>query len=475
MAATATDHLGLELTAASGSVVERHDRAVAELLHYGPAMLRLPEEAFQEDESCPMVNLLRAYLCLLTTEPGDVEDGTKLLADFRARVPAERLLPRERAHLAAAEALVDGDMIAASRILRELTREQPRDVLALFVGHNVDYFTGDALSLRDRVAEALPAWSESDPLYGPVLGMYAFGLEEAGDYPRSEEVGLRALELDPKDVWAIHAVVHDYEMQARFGEGVRFFEARMDDWADNNYFKVHNWWHYGLYNLEAGNLDTVLDVYDRRIFVEPARNVSVKMCDASALLWRLLLEGIDETARWKVLAEVWERLVGPPCYAFNDMHAAMAFVGAGDVARAERLIRDRERYLAERHPGVTNYGMTARIGLPVCRAVIAFGTGRYREAVEQLLPIRHNLSEFGGSHAQRDAVLRTLLESALRAGSLDVAELLLGERIAVRPGSPYNWLKRGELERSRGNEAEAADAALRAGKLVCASGLAAVA
>jgi hypothetical protein len=157
------------------------------------------------------------------------------------------------------------------------------------------------------------------------------------------------------------------------------------------------------------------------------------------------------------------------------MHAAMAFVGAGDVARAERLVRDRERYLAERHPGVTNYGMTARIGLPVCRAVVAFGQGRYREAVEQLLPIRHNLSEFGGSHAQRDAVLRTLLEAALRAGSLHVAELLLAERITVRPGSPYNWLKQGELERARGHEAEAAEAALRAGTLVRASGLAAAA
>jgi tetratricopeptide (TPR) repeat protein len=475
MAATATDQLGLALTAAGRSVAERYDQAVAELLHYGPSMLRLPEEAYQEDERCPMVNVLRAYLCLTTTEPSDVDDGRKLIEDFRARVPEERLLPRERAHLAAVDALVDGDMVGAARILRELTREHPRDALALFVGHNVDYFTGDALSLRDRVAEVLPAWSPSDPLYGPVLGMYAFGLEEAGDYARSEEIGLQALALDPKDVWAIHAVVHDYEMQARFGDGVRFFEERMDDWADNNYFKVHNWWHYALYNLEAGNLETVLDVYDRRIFFGPALTVAVKMCDASALLWRLLLDGIDQADRWRRLALVWEQLIGPPCYAFNDMHATMAFVGAGDVARAERLVRERERYLADRHPGVTNYAMTARIGLPVCRAVVAFGKGAYREAVEQLMPIRHNLSEFGGSHAQRDAVLRTLLEAALRGGNLDAAELLLGERIAVRPGSPYNWLKRGELERARGETDAAAEATERADALVQASGLRAAA
>jgi tetratricopeptide (TPR) repeat protein len=475
MVGTANDQLGLELTAACTAVADRYDQAVTELLHYGPAMLRLPEEAFQEDESCPMVNVLRAYLCLLTTEPGDLEEGRKVLEDFRARVPAERLLPRERAHVAAVDALVDGDMVGAGRILRELSREQPRDALAIYVGHNLDYFTGDALSLRDRVAEALPAWSAADPLYGLMLGMYSFGLEEAGDYARSEETGLHALALDPKDVWAIHAVVHDYEMQGRFGDGVRFFEQRMEDWAENNYFRVHNWWHYALYNLEAGNLGKVLDVFDRRIFVEASLNVSVKLCDASALLWRLLLEGIDQSKRWKPLAEAWERLIGMPCYAFNDMHAVMAFVGAGDMARAERLVRDRERYLADRHPGVTNYGMTARIGLPVCRAVIAFGKGAYRDAMEQLMPIRHNLNEFGGSHAQRDAVLRTLLEAALRSGKLDMTELILNERIAVRPGSPYNWLKQGELALARGEEEAAAQAAVHADMLVRASGLPAAA
>ena len=469
------DQHGLEMTAAGTAVVEHYDRAVCELLHYGPAMLSAPEEAFAEDSTCPMVNLLRAYLCLMSTETRYLECGRTMIEDFRARVPPERLLPRELAHLRAAEALTGEDMIGASLILREVTREYPRDALALHIGHNFDYFTGDALALRDRVADVLPFWSEDDRLYGPVLGMYAFGLEEAGDYCHSEEVGRHALELDPRDVWGMHAVVHDLEMQSRFGEGVRFFEERMDDWADGNYFKVHNWWHYGLYNLEAGNIDRVLEVYDERIFSEPARDVAVKMCDASALLWRLLLEGVDESPRWRALAEVWERLVDAPCFAFNDMHAVMAFVGAGDLARAESLVADRERYLAEPHPGVTNCAMTARIGLPVCRAVLAFGSERYGEAVDQLLPIRHHLNEFGGSHAQRDAVLRTLLEAAIRGRRFDTAQLVLAERITVRPGSPYNWLKRGQLARAEGDESQACAADRKAEALVRASGLSAAA
>jgi tetratricopeptide (TPR) repeat protein len=469
-----TDQHGNELTGASQKGAELYDKAITELIHYGPQMLRLPEDAYAEAPDSPMINALRAYFCLLTTEPCDVDDGRKLVFDFRARVADDKLLPRERAHFRAADALIGGDYLGAGRILRELTRDHPRDALALYVGHNLDYFTGDALSLRDRIGEALPAWSADDPLYGPMLGMHAFGIEEGGDYARAEQIGLQALDLDPKDVWAIHAVVHTMEMQARFGEGVRFFEERRADWADNNLFRVHNWWHYGLYNLEAGNLDTVRRVYDERIFVEPALNVAVKMCDASAMLWRLLLEGIDESARWKSLDEVWQRLIDSPCYAFNDMHAVMAFVGSGNLHSAERLVADRERWLAQPHPGVTNYSMTARIGLPVCKAIVAFGKERYGDVVDHLMPIRYHLNEFGGSHAQRDAVLRTLLEGALRGRRLDVAEQLLAERIAVKPGSPYNWHKRGQLERALGDQGGAHASEQRADQLVQASGLAPV-
>jgi hypothetical protein len=77
--------------------------------------------------------------------------------------------------------------------------------------------------------------------------------------------------------------------------------------------------------------------------------------------------------------------------------------------------------------------------------LLAFGRGRYEEAVDLLWPIRRHVHEFGGSHAQRDVMQRTLVEAAIRAGRTAQARTLVGERISVRPDSPYNQLKMRQL------------------------------
>ena len=82
-----------------------------------------------------------------------------------------------------------------------------------------------------RVARALPTWTDGEDGYGLVLGLLSFGFEECGDYGRGEELGRRALKIEPQDCWARHAVVHVMEMQARQEEGARFMEDSAADWA----------------------------------------------------------------------------------------------------------------------------------------------------------------------------------------------------------------------------------------------------
>ncbi|WP_103959769.1 tetratricopeptide repeat protein [Nonomuraea solani] len=456
------DQHGLAMTGAGAAAVRHYDRAIDELLHFRVEVDAEANAALAESPDFAMGNVLAAYLGLLTTEAEDARTARARFGAFRRRIDETSLLPRERAHVSAVQALLDGDFLTCGARLADITVAHPRDALALAAGHQVDFFTGDARMLRDRIGGALTAWHDDDRHFGHVLGMYAFGLEEAGHYDRSEEVGLRAVELNPRDVWGIHAVVHTYEMQGRFGDGVRYLDARTPDWSTGTFFNVHNWWHYCLYALESGDVARALAVYDA---VLAGGRSCMELLDAAALLWRLHLEGSDQHERWRALAEAWPPRVAEPFYAFNDVHAVMSYVGAGRIGDAEKLIAGREAYVLEPRPGVTNRDMTLRVGLPVCRALVAFGRGDHAGVVDLLYPIRHRVNEFGGSHAQRDVVQRTLLESALRGGRREVARVLVSERIGVRPCSPYNWLKQAALADALGDRAAAATARLRAGEL----------
>jgi hypothetical protein len=436
MAVAANDGLG-----GSDEALGHVERATDALLHFRGDVETEVAAARASDPTCMMGHALDAYLHLLTTEPGDAAVAAERFPAALAPIARERLSGRERGHVEAVERLLAGDILGAGGRLLEVTRDHPRDAVALAVGHQLDFFTGDATVLRDRVGGALSAWSEDDRWFGPVLGMYAFGLEEAGHYDRSEEVALRAVELDGRDVWGIHAVAHTYEMQGRVEVGMRYLEARERDWAEGNFFTAHNWWHYCLYALEAGETDRALAIYDRELHHPGIEPFALRLLDAAALLWRLYLEGDDQTERWRELARAWEQTIEPAFYAFNDMHAVMAYVGAGEIARAERLVTDRRRYVETTPVHVTNVAMTRDVGIPVCVAFIAFGQGRYDEVVELLHPIRRRINAFGGSHAQRDAVYKTLLEATIRAGRLPLARTLASERLHVRPSSPYNNLK----------------------------------
>jgi hypothetical protein len=365
---------------------------------------------------------------------------------------------RERRHLDAARSCAGGDLRGASERLAVLSIEYPRDALALAVGHQLDFFCGDAQLLRDRIGRVLSAWDQSDPWFGFVLGMHAFGLEECGLYPRSETVGLRALERQPRDVWALHAVVHTYEMQGQVTTGLRFMDERRADWSQGNVFAVHNSWHEALYLLELEEIDRALAIYDSVVHNSESARVALEMLDASALLWRLYLDGVDVGDRWYDLADAWAEKSDEPWYVFNDMHAVMALVGAGRLGEARQAVTRLRSYVeSSERSGVTNIAMTAAVGLPVCEAILAFGEGRYRDVTSTLHPIRTMIHRFGGSHAQRDAVARTMFEAAIRDGNDALAEALGSERLAVRESSAYTRRQLARIRRAEGHADGPAD------------------
>ena len=127
------------------------------------------------------------------------------------------------------------------------------------------------------------------------------------------------------------------EMRGQVDRGIPFLRGRVGDWGDGNLFAVHNWWHLSLFELEAGHHAEVLAIYDRRLHNADAAGVPLEMLDASALLWRLKLDGIDSGNRFAELADAW---------ASRTADAAVVRVqrpACDDGVRRCRAIRRRRR------------------------------------------------------------------------------------------------------------------------------------
>lgn len=426
------DELGLALSGATPDAFAHYRRALRGLQTFTGDPVGAVNDAIEVAPHFVMAHLLKGWLYGLSTEAAAMPVA-RAAFETAAKLPAT---PREAGHVAALGALVSGGWHEAGRLLAEVSRDNPRDALALQAGHQIDFFTGNAPMLRDRIATALPAWDAAMPGFHALLSAHAFGLEENGDYAAAERQGRRAVELEPLDGWGQHAVAHVMEMQCRQRDGIAWMRNNEAQWAGDSFLKVHNWWHLALFHYELGEIDAVLSLHDDHI-VAGGGAVVLNLVDASALLWRLHLGGHEVGNRWAELAERWAPYAECGNYAFNDAHAMMAFVGGNRPDLAARLEGALE---AASEAGGDNAGFTRDVGRPAAAAIRAFGEGDFRRAVALLEPILARAHRFGGSHAQRDVLELTVMEAAMRGGDRERSAVLARRRAAARPNSPLSAL-----------------------------------
>ena len=229
------------------------------------------------------------------------------------------------------------------------------------------------------------------------------------------------------------------EMQGRHDEGRRWLQERDTDWAENG-LAEHLWWHLALFQLETLDTASALALFDAHI-AGAASVVNLQWLDASALLWRLQLLGVDTGTRWQALAREWaDPVANAGHYAFNDMHALLALLGSDDIPRAQALLA-----ASIAQATTDNSKMTREVGVPLMHGLLAYATGDGASACELLYPLRSVAHHFGGSHAQRDLIDQTLLAaSAARGGSKDAGRALLNERRLAKPNTPLteHWASR---------------------------------
>jgi tetratricopeptide (TPR) repeat protein len=433
------DAQGQPVSGATEEAVALYDQAVRAMnLACGDAV-GLFDKARAAAPAFAMAQLGKAWSFALARDPAMADQLDHLLAAAQSLTMNDR----EQGHLAALRHVSAGALSAAVSILDPHLMRYPFDILAHQVALFLDQFQGRVRWMRDRTARALPLWPKNLPGYGALLTFHGFGLEETGDYARADDESRAALELDPTNSFAHHTVAHVMEMTGRPEDGLGWMLAREPSWTREDHFlQNHIWWHRALFHLELGQHDAALALYDGSIRASQTP-LARSLTNGSALLWRLATLGYDVSDRWNAVAMQWQGHADGRCFAFHDMHAAMAELGSGQEALVERRLAAMRETAAS---GDEAASIWREVGIPLVEGLMQFHRGRHEAAVASLLPVRFDLWRIGGSHAQRDVVDRTLAEAAVRGGIGDVALALANERLAARPRSAVNrqFLKRAE-------------------------------
>jgi tetratricopeptide (TPR) repeat protein len=320
----------------------------------------------------------------------------------------------ELALLAAARAWLAGDPLLAAELYTQVALAAPHDLLALRLAQSCWYFLGRRGRVRAIAEQVLPAWSPGARGYDLALAMYAFGCAETGDGERAEEHARRALDVEPRSPYAIHALVHALATLNRPADGARTLKDMATQWQVGGRMDSHNAWHLAVFELETGQPTRAVAALDRELLPAAAFGTGAS-ADATDLLWRLDLVGIATGSRWQHLAERWVQHVSPGFWSFLDVLAGITYLRAGHRPRAMALMQKIASGHGKRAFGVAAHDTTT---LQILAGIDAFIGGAFDRAYTAL---QTALPSIGGSLAQRDLFRLTLEVAEHRRASRDIA------------------------------------------------------
>ena len=430
------DTRGLPLSTASAKAAAAFDHLVTGYLTQRADTPDRLKAVLEADPDFALAHCMKGYFAMLAFKQATV--AAAMQAARTAQSLAEGVTARERSHIAALTAWAEGEIDRAIALWESILRTHPHDVVAFRLAHFANFWLGRPQDMVSSVERVIPVWSEDIPGYASMLACHSFAHEEAGNTLGAEPSGRRAIELDPGDLWAAHAIAHVMETQGRRSEGIEWLTTLAPHWEGSHNLQHHLWWHCALFKLEYGDAAAVLELYDTRFrnlaapLTVAAPDVYIDVQNAASMLFRLQRLGVDVGKRWEELADKAEARIGDCVSAFTLPHWMMALTATGRTAAAERMIEAMRTFAKGRGtvpPIVRDYV------LPIAEAQLAHAAGRHAEAVALMRPAIGGMYRLGGSHTQQDVLEQLFVDAALKAGSSADIRLAL-ERVAGRRAIP---------------------------------------
>jgi len=422
-----TDRYGLEASTDSTPARDAYVSAVDCLFAAGADIERQFEAVIALDPAFALAHA--AYARSLALHGRGAEARA---AAARARELAASATRREHQHVAVVALAVEGQASAATSAMLLHLDEFPRDAMVLSLTTGVFGLYGTSGRL-DRERLLLDLLDRLAPHYGEdwwFVAQHAFAECECGRLAAAEEHAERALTLHTTNGWAAHARAHVHYELGEDEAADRFLTDWLPTYPRGAQLHGHITWHTAISALMRGDPARALNIFnahmDPRVAGQPPL---LALTDAVALLWRLELAGCArETAAWPALRSYAIEKFPKAGMTFADLHNAIVFAVTEDH-------ESRARLAAEVHDGMgKQWG--AEIAHPLMRGFEAYARADWAAAIEAIAPTIDSLVQVGGSRAQRDLIVNTLVAAYLRAGRNEEAKTLLSRRGDPRRSVP---------------------------------------
>ena len=418
----ANDYLGNEITAQNPATIAAINDFIRGVLGYELIVTNILAAADAEDDT--LVNAYAAMLWLLSETGREPVEARAYIT--RAEAGSARANARELATLRAVKLWAEGDPAAAeAEALAELARS-PRDLALLKYAHYFQFSRGDAPAMVRSALISLPAAPENAHLHG----LLAFAYEQAFLLKEAEAAARRALELQPDEGWAQHALAHVLLTAGRVEEGVAFLEPLTGGWDKFiSFLYTHLWWHLAVFYLAEGRFNEGLEIYDRHVWAKD-KTFSQDQIGAVSLLARLEFAGADVGNRWAELGQWLAARKADIAQPFLSVQYLYGLARAGQPEADELLAAIRT---APQAAPAESREAWAKAGVTLAEGLLAHARGDFAAAAEKLEPATALIAGLGGSHAQRGLFHIFLVDSLIKGGQPGRAQLILERQRAGFP------------------------------------------
>ena len=347
-----------------------------------------------------------------------------------AKEAAPGLPEREASHIAFFDLVFAGRTDAAIDALHAHLTAWPRDALVLASAANPNGLIGASgrIGQKQRIAALMDSLA---PHYGDdfwFLAYHAMALSEDGQLAVARGKIERSVAANPKNAHGAHSFAHVCYESGDPDTGRAYLSAWLATYPRDGFFYGHLSWHLSLFELQAGNWEEALHLYQDAIARDRhSGGPQQVMSDGAAFLWRSELAGYPrDAAAWRGLYDYAKSALPRPGSGLADLHVILAHAVIGDDAGLDDRARQMEEMAGEgRYPSGSYLPALAR-------GFAAFERGDFSTAIEVFAPLARENERIGGSRAQHDLIEFTLLKAYLNAGRLEEARQLLGTR---RPGA----------------------------------------